>query len=37
MPPEQVETFGANTGFGRPAQPIELANVSVLLASDDAS
>ena len=37
MPPEKVKTFGANTGFGRPAQPIELAKIFVFLASDDAS
>jgi hypothetical protein len=34
---EKVETFGSNTGFGRPAQPIELAKIFVFLASDDAS
>jgi hypothetical protein len=37
MPAEKVKTFGSNTGFGRPAQPIELAKVFVFLASDDAS
>jgi NAD(P)-dependent dehydrogenase (short-subunit alcohol dehydrogenase family) len=37
MPPEKVKTFGANTGFERPAQPIELAKIFVFLASDDAS
>jgi NAD(P)-dependent dehydrogenase (short-subunit alcohol dehydrogenase family) len=37
MPVEKVKTFGANTGFGRPAQPIELAKIFVFLASDDAS
>jgi hypothetical protein len=37
MPPDKVKTFGSNTGFGRPAQPIELAKVFVFLASDDAS
>jgi hypothetical protein len=37
MPAEKVKTFGANTGFGRPAQPIELAKIYVFLASDDAS
>lgn len=37
MPAEKVKTFGANTGFGRPAQPIELAKIFVFLASDDAS
>jgi len=37
MPLEKVKTFGSNTGFGRPAQPIELAKIFVFLASDDAS
>jgi NAD(P)-dependent dehydrogenase (short-subunit alcohol dehydrogenase family) len=37
MPVEKAKTFGANTGFGRPAQPIELARIFVFLASDDAS
>lgn len=37
MPTEKVKTFGSNTGFGRPAQPIELARVFVFLASDEAS
>ncbi len=37
MPVEKVKTFGSNTGFGRPAQPIELAKIFVFLASDDAS
>jgi NAD(P)-dependent dehydrogenase (short-subunit alcohol dehydrogenase family) len=37
MPPEKVGSFGENTAFGRPAQPIELATVYVFLASDDAS
>ena len=37
MPLEKVKTFGGNTGFGRPAQPIELAKIFVFLASDDAS
>lgn len=37
MPAEKAKTFGANTGFGRPAQPIELARIFVFLASDDAS
>jgi hypothetical protein len=32
-----VKTFGENTVFKRPAQPIELARVFVFLASDDAS
>jgi hypothetical protein len=37
MPAEKVKKFGSNTGFGRPAQPIELAKIFVFLASDDAS
>lgn len=37
MPPEKVESFGKNTPLGRPGQPVELAPVYVLLASDDGS
>jgi NAD(P)-dependent dehydrogenase (short-subunit alcohol dehydrogenase family) len=37
MGPEKVRTFGENTAFKRPAQPVELARVFVFLASDDAS
>lgn len=37
MPDEKVKNFGANTLFGRPAQPAELAPVYVFLASADAS
>jgi NAD(P)-dependent dehydrogenase (short-subunit alcohol dehydrogenase family) len=37
MPAEKVKTFGENTVFGRPAQPVELARIFVFLASDDAS
>lgn len=37
MPKEKVEKFGANTLFGRPAQPAELAPLYVFLASSDAS
>ena len=37
MPVEKVKNFGANTAFGRPAQPVELAKIFVFLASDDAS
>src|SRR4051812_26593813 len=37
MPPEKVEQFGQNTPLGRPGQPVELAPVYVLLASDEAS
>jgi NAD(P)-dependent dehydrogenase (short-subunit alcohol dehydrogenase family) len=37
MGAEKVKTFGENTVFKRPAQPVELARVFVFLASDDAS
>ncbi|WP_166828241.1 SDR family oxidoreductase [Thalassoroseus pseudoceratinae] len=37
MPKEQVENFGQQTLFGRPAQPAELAPLFVWLASPDAS
>jgi hypothetical protein len=37
MPAEKVGSFGQNTAFGRPAQPIELAKLYVFLASEDAS
>lgn len=37
MPSEAVESFGENTPLGRPGQPVELAPVYVLLASDEAS
>ncbi len=37
MPPEKVESFGSNTPLGRAGQPVELAPVYVLLASDEAS
>ncbi|MEU0076169.1 SDR family oxidoreductase [Streptomyces sp. NPDC006332] len=37
MPPEQVESFGAEVPMGRPGQPAELAPVYVMLASDEAS
>jgi NAD(P)-dependent dehydrogenase (short-subunit alcohol dehydrogenase family) len=37
MPTEKVKSFGENTLFERPAQPIELANVFVFLASAEAS
>ncbi len=37
MPESKVENFGNNTPFGRPGQPVELAPVYVLLASDEAS
>lgn len=37
MPEEKVKTFGENSLFKRPAQPIEMAKVFVFLASADAS
>jgi NAD(P)-dependent dehydrogenase (short-subunit alcohol dehydrogenase family) len=37
MPSNKVKTFGENTVFKRPAQPIELANLFVFLASGAAS
>lgn len=37
QPDEKVEHFGADSDFGRPGQPVELAPVYVLLASKDAS
>jgi hypothetical protein len=37
MPTEKVKTFGENTLFKRPAQPVELARVFVFLASAEAS
>jgi NAD(P)-dependent dehydrogenase (short-subunit alcohol dehydrogenase family) len=37
MEPEKVESFGSNTPLGRPGQPVELAPVYVLLASEDGS
>ena len=37
QPPEKVEKFGAQSGFGRPGQPAEIAPVYVLLASQEAS
>jgi len=37
MPSEKVKTFGENTLFKRPAQPIELAKLFVFLASADAT
>jgi hypothetical protein len=35
--PDKLVTFGANTPFGRPGQPAELAPTYVLLASHDSS
>ena len=37
MPPEKVKNFGKGRGLGRAGQPVELAPVFVLLASDDSS
>ena len=37
QPQEKDEKFGANSAFGRPGQPVELAPVYVLLASQDGS
>ena len=37
MDPDQVETFGKETPYGRPGQPAELASAYVMLASDEAS
>jgi NAD(P)-dependent dehydrogenase (short-subunit alcohol dehydrogenase family) len=37
MPPEQVESFGEQVPLARAGQPVELAPVYVLLASDDGS
>lgn len=35
--PEKVEKFGQNSAFGRPGQPVELAPIYVLLASQEGS
>jgi NAD(P)-dependent dehydrogenase (short-subunit alcohol dehydrogenase family) len=35
MPPETVKTFGADTAFGRAAQPVEIAPLFVFLASNE--
>jgi NAD(P)-dependent dehydrogenase (short-subunit alcohol dehydrogenase family) len=37
MPEEKVAKFGSNTPLGRPGQPVELAPVYVLLASEEGS
>jgi hypothetical protein len=37
MPPDKLTSFGQNTAFGHPAQPLELAKLFVVLASDDGS
>jgi NAD(P)-dependent dehydrogenase (short-subunit alcohol dehydrogenase family) len=36
MPDSTVKNFGADTAFGRPAQPVELAPLFVFLASNEA-
>ena len=37
QPDEKVENFGKDSDFGRPGQPVELAPIYVLLASQEAS
>ncbi|MEG2314172.1 SDR family oxidoreductase [Brevundimonas sp.] len=37
QPDEKVRNFGAHSAFGRPGQPVEIAPVYVLLASQEAS
>lgn len=37
MPDEAVKTFGEETPLGRPGQPVEVAPIYVLLASDEGS
>lgn len=37
QPSEKVEQFGAQSAFGRPGQPVEIAPVYVLLASQEGS
>ncbi len=37
MPPEEVRNFGQQTPLGRPGQPVEVAPLYVLLASDESS
>jgi NAD(P)-dependent dehydrogenase (short-subunit alcohol dehydrogenase family) len=37
MPPDTVKEFGAQTPLGRPGQPVEVAPIYVLLASDEGS
>jgi NAD(P)-dependent dehydrogenase (short-subunit alcohol dehydrogenase family) len=37
MPEQRVENFGKNVPLGRPGQPVEVAPVYVLLASDEGS
>jgi NAD(P)-dependent dehydrogenase (short-subunit alcohol dehydrogenase family) len=37
MPAEKIKSFGKDTSFERPAQPVEIAPVFVFLASNEAS
>ncbi|WP_339532519.1 SDR family oxidoreductase [Pseudomonas mucidolens] len=37
MPDEEVQNFGSQTPLGRPGQPVEVAPIYVLLASDEGS
>ncbi|RZJ16763.1 MAG: SDR family oxidoreductase [Brevundimonas sp.] len=37
QPQEKVKQFGAHSAFGRPGQPVEIAPIYVLLASQEAS
>jgi NAD(P)-dependent dehydrogenase (short-subunit alcohol dehydrogenase family) len=37
MPDDEVQNFGSETPLGRPGQPVEVAPIYVLLASDEAS
>ncbi|MFZ4165974.1 SDR family oxidoreductase [Brevundimonas sp. NPDC058933] len=37
QPQDKVEQFGAQSAFGRPGQPVEIAPIYVLLASQEAS
>ena len=37
MPDEEVAQFGSQTPLGRPGQPVEVAPIYVLLASDEGS
>lgn len=37
QPQEKVKTFGSQTPFGRPGQPVEIAPIYVLLASQEGS
>lgn len=37
QPPEKIPNFGSDTPLGRPGQPVELAGIFVLLASNESS